>query len=164
MSRIEEKLWGYIDGSCTPDEQKAISLLIEQDENYRAKYLELLKLDQEFAAMELEEPSMAFTYNVMEAIRTEQAQKPLKATINHKLIKGVSFFFVFTILALVIFLLANVNWSSANSSLQFTALKVPDLKHYFTGPVVKGFLFFDLVLGLYFFDAYLRRRSFSKQA
>ena len=28
MNNIEEKLWSYIDGNCTPDEQKAISALI----------------------------------------------------------------------------------------------------------------------------------------
>jgi len=162
MSSIEEKLWNYIDGSATPDEQQAISILIEQDEIYRAKYLELLKLDQEFSAMELDEPSMAFTYNVVEAIRTEQAQKPLKATINHSIIKGISGFFLFVILALVIYLLANINWSTVNTGVQFTTVQMPDLKNYFKGPVMQGFLYFDIILGLYFFDSYLRKRSFSK--
>jgi len=31
MNTAEEKLWNYIDGTCTPAEQEAISLLIEQD-------------------------------------------------------------------------------------------------------------------------------------
>jgi len=162
MSSIEEKLWDYIDGSATPDEQKAISLLIEQDEAYRAKYLELLNLDREFSAMELDEPSMAFTYNVMEAIRTEQAQKPLKARINNTLIKSIAGFFVFIILGLVVFLLANINWSSAGATIQLPTLNLPEMKNYFTGPIMKGFLYFDVVLGLYFFDIYLRKRSFSK--
>jgi anti-sigma factor RsiW len=77
MSSIEEKLWNYIDGTCTPDEQEAIARLIAQDEIYRRKYNELLKLNAEFAAIELDEPPMAFTYNVMEAIRTENAQQQL---------------------------------------------------------------------------------------
>ena len=164
MSSVEEKLWNYIDGSCTPDEQKAISLLIEQDEMYREKYIELLKLDSDFSLLELDEPPMAFTYNVMETIRAEHAQKPLKATINHTLIKGISIFFVLTILALIVFILANLNWSAGSSTTQFIAFKLPVVTHYFTGPVVKGFLFFDVVLGLYLFDSYFRKRSFSKQS
>ena len=47
MSNMEEKLWDYIDGSCPPGEQKAIALLIEQDEVYRRKYEELLRLNAE---------------------------------------------------------------------------------------------------------------------
>ena len=35
MNNIEEQLWNYIDGTSSPEEQKAISMLIEQDEVYR---------------------------------------------------------------------------------------------------------------------------------
>ena len=76
------------------EEQKAIDMLIAQDEVYRRKYEELLALNQEFSKMELDEPPMAFTYNVMEAIRAEHAQQPLKAGINKRIIKGISGFFI----------------------------------------------------------------------
>mgnify|MGYP001551460018 FL=1 len=82
MNTMEEKLWNYIDGSCTADEKKAIDILIAQDEAYRRNYDELLALNQEFSKMELDEPSMAFTYNVMEGIRAEHARQPLKASID----------------------------------------------------------------------------------
>ncbi|HEY0246000.1 MAG TPA: hypothetical protein VGC01_10590 [Mucilaginibacter sp.] len=164
MNNIEEKLWNYIDGSCLPDEQQAISLLIEQDELYRSKYLELLQLNQEFNAIELEEPPMAFTYNVMEAIRAEHAQKPLKASINLGIIGGISAFFIFVILALVIIALASIQWSSINPGLPVTNFQLPNFSKYFSGPVIKGFLYFDVILGLFLFDAYLRKKSFSKQS
>ncbi len=164
MSSIEEKLWDYIDGSCTPAEQETISLLIEQDEIYRAKYLELLTLDSEFAAIELDEPPMALTYNVMEAIRAEHAQKPLKATINLGIIKGISLFFVFTIVVLLIVSLASIHWSAGSAGSLLANFKLPDLAKYLSGPVIKGFLFFDMILGLFLFDAYLRKRSISKQS
>src|SRR5471030_1897416 len=122
MSSAEEKLWAYIDGSATPEEHQAISLLIEQNNAYRAKYLELLKLDQEFAAIELDEPPMAFTYNVMEAIRAEQAQKPLKAAINSTLIKGITGFFIGTIVLLVVYLLFNITWTGSSTASPLTNL------------------------------------------
>src|SRR5271156_1008235 len=112
MNSIEEKIWNYIDGSCTPEEQKAIGLLIEQDEVYRRKYDELVQLNTEFAAIELDEPPMAFTYNVMETIRTEHAQQPLKAAINKRIIKGIGLFFIITISVILIFTLANIHWSA----------------------------------------------------
>ncbi|MGZ3757397.1 MAG: anti-sigma factor family protein [Mucilaginibacter sp.] len=164
MSNIEETLWNYIDGTCTPDEEQAISRMIEVDEAYRAKYLEIIALNQEFAAMELDEPPMAFTYNVMEAIRAENAQKPLKASINPVIIKGIAAFFVFTITMLLVVSLASIHWSAADTGTLFTSFKMPDLSKYFNGPIVKGFMFFDTVMGLFLFDTYLRKRNASKQS
>jgi hypothetical protein len=164
MNNIEEILWNYIDGNCTADEQKAISNLIAGDEAYRIKYNELLSLNKAFAEMELDEPPMAFTYNVMETIRTEYAQKPLKAAINKRIIRGISIFFVVTLACLLVFTLANINLSGVSLPVVSSAgMKMPDIGKYITKPVIEGFLFFDLVLALYFFDTYLRRKNLSKQ-
>jgi hypothetical protein len=164
MNKMEERLWNYIDGTCSEDEQKAISILIEQDEAYRLKYGELTALNQQFSKMEMDEPSMAFTYKVIEGIRAEQAQKPLKAMIDKRIIKGIASFFIFTILILVIYVLSTVHISGTSFAIHLPdSVKLPEIKNYFTGPVIKGFLFFDVVLGLFLFDAYLRKRSVSKQ-
>ena len=164
MNSIEEKLWNYIDGACTPEEEQAIALLIEQDEVYRKKYNELVLLNAEFTAMELDEPPMAFTYNVMETIRAEHASKPLKAAIDQRIIKGIGLFFVFTISIILVFVLVNIHWSAiaANGGHGSSSISSPELKNFFTGPVMKGFLFFDVVLGLYLFDSYLRKKGLSK--
>ncbi|WP_183578809.1 hypothetical protein HDF18_22770 [Mucilaginibacter sp. X5P1] len=164
MNSIEEKLWNYIDGSCTPEDEHAIALLIEQDEVYRKKYNELVLLNAEFTAMELDEPPMAFTYNVMETIRAEHASKPLKAAIDQRIIKGIGLFFVFTISIILIVALASIHWSAIFASSSHTPSKIalPDLRNLFTGPVTKGFLFFDVVLGLYLFDTYLRKKGLAK--
>jgi len=164
MNNIEEILWNYIDGNCTADEQKAISDLIAGDEAYRIKYNELLNLNKAFAGMELDEPPMAFTYNVMETIRTEYAQKPLKAAINKRIIRGISIFFVLTIVCLLVFTLANISLPAGSVPISVpSGLKMPDIGRYITKPVIEGFLFFDLVLSLYLFDTYLRRKNLSKQ-
>jgi anti-sigma factor RsiW len=161
MSNIEEQLWAYIDGTCTADERQAISLLIAEDNAWREKYQELLALNSEIAAMELEEPSMAFTYNVMETIRAEHASKPLKSAINSTIIKGIGGFFVITILALLVFMLASVNWSAAGGAAP-VEFKLPDLSNIISKPVMQGFLFFDVVLALFLFDTLLRRRAVLK--
>ena len=161
MNSIEEKLWAYIDGNCTGDEQKAISALIAGDEVYRLKYEELLALNNEFSSMELDEPPMAFTYNVIEAIRTEQARQPLKAAVNKRIILGITLFFMVTIAALIVAVSANINWSAIGGSA--IDIKLPKVKNYLTAPVVEGFLFFDVILGLFLFDHYLRRKNHLKQ-
>ena len=169
MNSIEEKLWNYIDGSCTAGEQQAIARLIAQDEVYRLKYKELLKLNEEFSMIELDEPSMAFTYNVMETIRTEQAMKPLKATVNKRLILSIAAFFIVSVVLLLVFALSNANWSAAdNSGIKITipaniSADVTHIQSYMTAPFMKGFLFFDVVMGLFIMDAYLRRKNALKQ-
>lgn len=164
MNTIEEKLWNYIDGSCSEEDRKAIDILIAQDEVYKRKYQELLALNQEFSKMELDEPPMAFTYNVMEAIRAEHAQQPLKAGINKRIIKAISGFFIVSIALLLILAMSNVHTGPANISAHLPdSLRLPDIKNYLSKPVLEGFLFFDIVLGLFLFDAWLRRKNVSKQ-
>jgi hypothetical protein len=163
MNKDEEILWSYIDGDCSAEEQSAIGARIAADEAFRLKYNELLKLNSEFSLIELDEPSMAFTYSVLESIRTQEAQNPLKAAINKRIILGIALFFVSTILGLLVYTLYNVNWSLAGDTvMSMPKFKAPDLSHFNTKPVIEGFLFFDLVLVLFFFDHFLRKRTLSK--
>jgi len=163
MNSIEEQLWNYIDGTCTADEQSAINQLIASDEAVRLKYHELLALNMEFATMELEEPPMAFTYNVIEAIRTEQAQAPLKAAINKRIIMGIAIFFVLTLTGFLVFAFTKMDFASLGSV--NLGVKVPsnfkmsEVGTQFSKPLVEGFMFLDVVLGLFLFDAYLRRKK-----
>jgi len=163
MNSMEEKLWDYIDGSCTAEEHKAITLLIEHDEVYRKKYNEFLKMDKDFNLMELDDPSMTFTYKVMETIRAEHAQQPLKAVIDKRIILGISAFFIITIAALLIYVLGNVNWSAGSSIKIPEQLNADHIKIFITGTVIKGFLFFDVILGLFLLDNFLRRQNVAKQ-
>ena len=160
MKNIEEKLWDYIDGSCTTDEHQAISLLIETDTVYKNKYNELLQLNNEFARMELDEPPMAFTFKVIETIRAEQAQKPLRATINSYVIKGIFAFFMLIITGLIIAFLANIN--SINTSGLTSNLLLPNFARLFDSRTLNIFLFFDTVLGLFLLDIYLRKQRLAK--
>lgn len=164
MNTIEEKLWNYIDGMCSEEEKKAIDKLIAQDEVYRHRYEGLLALNREFSKMELDEPPMPFTYNVMEAIRAEHAKQPLKAGIDKRIIKGISAFFIISIALLLVFVLSTLHMTPVNISGHLSgSLKLPDIKNYLNKPVLEGFLFFDLVLGLFLFDAYLRKKSVPKE-
>jgi len=164
MNNMEEKLWAYIDGNCSTEEQQAISELIHADVQIRAKYEQLLQLNAEFSGMELDEPPMAFTYNVMEAIRTENARVPLKAAINKKIIRGIGLFFILTLTAAIIFILANIKFSGGQTANLSQYIKMPAIDAEKAKILVQAFVFFDVVLGLYLFDAYLRRKKREKSA
>jgi hypothetical protein len=165
MNSIEEILWNYIDGNCTPEEQKIIHTLIAEDEAYRLKYQELLSLDKQFSAVELDEPSMAFTYNVMETIRTENALVPLKAAINKKIIMGITIFFGVTLVATLIFAFASMNWAGMGGHVNLTySFKMPAIDPNKTKIAIEGFVFFDVVLALYLLDAWLRKKTMASHA
>lgn len=166
MNSMEEKLWNYIDGTCTPAERDAIARLVEQDEVYRHKYNELLALNAEFSNIELDEPPMAFTFNVMEQIRAEQALKPLKATIDQRIIKGIAAFFIVTISAIILYALFSVNWSMSDIEWKLPNFKMPEIQvsGLLNSGVIKAFLFFDAVLCLYLADYFLRRKRTVKTA
>jgi hypothetical protein len=164
MKSIEEILWAYIDGQCTTEEEQVIRSLIAEDESYRLKYNELSALNADLGKLELDEPPMAFSYKVMEAIRAENPLVPLKAAINKRIIAGIGLFFTITILVLLVYVLSQFKWStgggSANLSLNF---KMPDINYTKAKPVVQAFVFFDAVLGLYLLDAFLRKKRVAKQ-
>jgi anti-sigma factor RsiW len=165
MNNIEEKLWNYIDGTCTAKERAAIDVLLAENEIYRQTYLELLALNREIAAMEIDEPSMAFTYKVMENIRTEHAKQPLKARINLTIIKLIGGFFVITISALLIFILASVNWSGTVADTgNVHTYTAPAITNLTQNSLFKGFSFFYVMLVLFFIDSFLRKNNFSKQS
>ncbi len=163
MNTAEEKLWNYIDDACTPAEREAIELQIAQDAAFAAKYRELLALNSEFAMMELDEPPMAFTYNVMESIRNEYAATPLKSAINKNIIKGIGLFFVLLISALLIFAFSQTHLGAggANAASHFK-FSLPNFGPLFTGPFMQVFCFLDIVLALYLFDNYLRKKRITK--
>ena len=166
MNSIEEQLWSYIDGTCTAEERAHISQQLAHNPEYQQLYQELMQLHSEFGTLELDEPPMAFTYNVMEQIRTQEASVPLKAAINKRIIWGIAAFFILTISVVLIVGLRDINWASSSST---SALKVPaqlnvaKVTGFFSGPWMKGFLFFDVVLGLFLLDGYLRKRTQDKQ-
>lgn len=165
MRNIEEQLWNYLDGTCTPQEREVIEHLIATDETYQQKYEEIKAFNLELGDIELDVPPMAFTYNVMEAIRTEEAAKPLKASIDNRIIKGIAAFFIVSILAILVVALADTNWSAgAVNGFKVPEMRLPEFKNYFSGPVFKGFLFFDAVGLMYFLDSYLRKRKVQQQA
>lgn len=157
MNTIEERLWNYIDGSCTAAEQQEIARLIQTDEAYRNLYEELVSFNQEIASIEFDEPSMPFTYNVMEAIRTEQVRKPLKASIDERIIKGIAAFFILTISILLIYTMGYINWSAGTSSA--LTFEIPTIKNYISKSAMQGFIFFDVVMALYLLDSYLRKHN-----
>lgn len=159
MNTVEQRIWDYLDGTCTSQEAVVIRQLIESDPVFRATYEELQTIDLDLEQLELEDPSMGFSRNVMECIKLEPNPGSIKSLIDKRIINGIAGFFMITILVLLGLVLANTDWSKVSGMGLTDTMKMPDPHQYLNSTVVKGFLFFDLIAGLYFMDSYLRRRS-----
>ena len=86
---IEERLWEFIDGHSSLEEKTVIERLLQTDVEWKAKYSELLEVNEMLQSSELEAPSMRFTKNVMEEIAKMHIAPATKSYINKRIIWGI---------------------------------------------------------------------------
>ncbi len=87
QQNIEETLWNYIDGTMTAEERSFVEQLVQTNSEWKATHAELLEVHHLMQNnMELEEPSMRFTQNVMEEISRLYITPAAKTYINKNII------------------------------------------------------------------------------
>ncbi|WP_316843370.1 hypothetical protein [Pedobacter psychrodurus] len=160
MNTIEQQLWDYIDGNLDETSKKAIEEKIASDAEIKSQYDDLLKFNSSFEGIDLDEPSMSFTRNVMESVALVPAPVAMKTKVDKKIIYGIGGFFVISLAALFGYVLYNSNLSmpdfDMNVDFDFK------LDQYITPTAVYSFLFADLVIGLIFLDQFLRKKVAEK--
>src|SRR5687767_571355 len=116
QNNMEERIWDYLDGLADPQERTFIEQLIQSNQEWKSKHAELLEIHQLMHAhIDLEEPSMRFRQNVMEAIAREHIAPATKSYINKKIIWGLGGFFITMLVGLFIYSFAQVNWNNTAS-------------------------------------------------
>ncbi len=160
MNTIEQQLWDYIDGNLDEFSKKAIEEKIESTDEIKTQYEELLKLNSVFNELDLDEPSLSFTRNVMESVALAPAPVAMKTKVDKKIIYGISSFFIISLLFLLGYVLYSSNQSM--SKLGFNINTNFNFNQYITPTVLYSFLFFDLVIGLVFLDQFLRKKVAQK--
>ncbi len=158
---IEMLLWDYIDGNCNEAEQKRIADLIAGDTEWKQKFEELSALHQNIHP-ELEQASMRFTKNVMEAVAKTQIAPATKKYINPYIVRGIAALFIVLIIAVLVYALFTVNWNTAASasSAGFDTSKL-HLHNLFNSNAVYTFILINIMLGLLFMDSIFRRKKLS---
>jgi len=156
MNTIEQQLWEYIDGTLDEATKKIVEEKIASDPEIKEQYEGLLKLNSVLETLELDEPSMSFTRNVMESIALEPAPVTLKTKVNTQIIYAIGGFFVLSLVAILTYvcLQAKISLTSFNLAKKMEF----NLYQYFTPNTLYVFLFADLVIGLIFLDQFLRRK------
>lgn len=168
LNEMEIRLWEYIDGFSSDAEKPLIEKLIAENAEWKAKYHELLEVHRSLDLVELEEPSLRFTKNVMEEIAKYHIAPATKTYINKNIIWGIGFFFVATILSFLVYGISQVNWTAATDSksalgIDFTRV---DYTSMFNNTFVNVFMMLNVVLGLMLFDRYLnnKKKDYMKRA
>lgn len=167
---MEDRLWDYIDGACSAEEKLFIEQLVASNLEWKAKYEELLDVHQLLGNhLEMDEPSMRFTQNVMEEISKHHIAPAAKSYINKRIIWGIASFFILSIIGFLIFALAQVNWSDAgtgDSIVNFNKLNFSkpdfsklDFSKLMNNTYTNIFMMVNVVLGLMLLDMYLGRKK-----
>jgi hypothetical protein len=162
---IEERLWEYIDGFATPDEQSVIEQLLKENAGWKSKYSELLKTEELLRSSELEQPSLRFTKNVMEEISRLHIAPATKTYINKKIIWGIATFFFVLITGFLIYGFAQMQWNVPSDSGVLKKVNSFDFSKMFSNTWVNVFMMLNVIVGLFLLDNYLtnKRKEFKRE-
>lgn len=166
QQNIEERLWNFIDGSVSAEEKTVIEQLLESDLAWKAKYKELLEVNDLIKSTDLEAPSLRFTKNVMEEISKLHIAPATKSYINNKIIWGIGIFFITLFVGFLIYGFGQMDWTSGTESNITKNISKIDFSKFFNNTWVNVFMMINVVLGLFLLDNYLgnKRKSFRKEA
>jgi predicted PurR-regulated permease PerM len=167
QQQMEERLWNWLDGLSTEAEASQLQQMVETLPEWKATYAELLEVHQSLKAdMELMQPSMRFTKNVMEQIATMGIKATTKSYLNNRIILGIGGIFVALISAIVVYAIGMVDWAagSGRSSLPKTGLEKVDWSFHFGSSFTTVSVIIIGLLCMVLLDQYLRPKMLGKKS
>lgn len=161
MNTIEEQLWNYIDGTCTPVEKLEIEAKLAVNIQYHTLYQELLKVNEELNKIDFEEPSMSFTRNVMDKVNLELKPVALTTKVDNRIIYGIGAFFVLSLVSIFIYAGAtsDMSFKMDMPKMDFTF----DAGKYINRTTMQIFFFIDIAIALVYLDRILRKGAAQKK-
>jgi hypothetical protein len=158
---IEARLWDYIDGTGNDKERIDIEQLIAANSKWRMKYEELMDIHSLVQSVELEQPSMRFTKNVMEGIARFHIAPATKKYIDQKIIWSIGLFFITVIVGFIVYGFSQVDWSAGGSAEGAFGIdfSVVDYSKMFNNTYINLFMMLNVVLGLMLLDRYLDNKN-----
>ncbi|MEP7107857.1 MAG: hypothetical protein ABI760_07740 [Ferruginibacter sp.] len=155
---IETQIWNYMDGTISVEEKALIEGLLLNNAKWQKVYSEILQLQILMKNdIELDEPYMSFTKNIMEEIAALQITPATKTYINKRIINGIAAFFMILIGGLLIYGFTQVDWTANGNVLSSFNLPKLDQTKYFTSQFMNTFLMINVVLGLILLDRFLAK-------
>jgi hypothetical protein len=160
VSQIEMRLWDYIDGDIDAAEKAQIEELLRIDVRWQSAYKQLLHTNKILHDnLELDEPSVRFTKNVMDEISKLKIAPATKNYINKKIINGIAAFFAIVIGGGLLYFLTQINWSATSGSSWSFDVKKLDASKYLSKQALQIFVIINAVLVLILIDKILLRKK-----
>ena len=131
-----------------------IEQLLESNAEWKAKYSELLEVQQLLHSSELEAPSLRFTKNVMDEIARLHIAPATKNYINKRIIWGIGFFFITLIIGFLVYGFGQVDWTVQGDSKMPIDFGKVDYSKMFSNDLVNAFMMINVILGLFLLDRY----------
>jgi hypothetical protein len=161
MSLIEEQIWDYIDGNCTLAENTAIAEKIATNEEYSRVYEALKLVNKQLMELDLEEPPMSFSRNVMHQIKEELKPVALQTKVNDKIVYAIASLFGAVLLMLFGYA---ISISDFNFNFEVPSFSFSQVVQSFIDQLnLQIFLFIDVALMLVFLDSYFRKQFLKKE-
>ena len=96
----EEKIWEYLDGSLNESERREVEYAIANDATAASLYNELNSINSLLASQSADQPSMAFTENVMRSVLPRFEYTPAaKVSLVPLLVSALPFLLVLAIVS-----------------------------------------------------------------
>lgn len=156
---MEERLWDWLDGLSSEGEATELQQMVMNLPEWKEKYQELLAIHQSLKAdMELMQPSMRFTKNVMEQIATISIRATTKSYLNNKVIYSIGGLFVAMLSGVLLYAIAMVDWAAGGSSFKMPESKIEQVNWggILQGPYGTAAVIIVAMLGMVLLDQYLR--------
>ena len=157
MNTIEEQLWNYIDGNCTPAERLEIEAKLAINIQYHGIYQELVKVNEALNKLDFEDPSMSFARNVMEKVNLELKPVALKTKVDSRIIYSIGSLFILALVGIFIYAIAisDLNFKMDVPKIDFSF----GLGKYMNRSTIQIFLMIDVAIALIYLDGFFRKEK-----
>lgn len=159
QATMEERLWDWIDGLCSAEEAIAVQRLVDTLPEWKEKHQELLAIHQSLKTdVELMQPSLRFTKNVMEQIAAISIKTTTRSYLNNKIVYGIGGLFVAMLSAVILYAIAVVDWAAGGSSFKMPSSQIDTINWggLLHGPAGTAAVIVISMLGMVLLDQYLR--------
>jgi len=162
QANMETRLWDYIDGLCSEEEKSVVEQLIAGNQEWKDKYKELLEVHQLMAGIELDEPSLRFTRNVMEEISRHHIAPAAKSYINKRVVWGIGAFFLLSIAGFLVYVFGQLPGSEISAppvNIDNFNLDKVNFGKLINNTYTYVFVMINAILGLVLLDMYLGKKK-----
>ena len=157
MNTIEEQLWNYIDGNCTPVERLEIEAKLAINIQYHSIYQELVKVNEELNKLDFDEPSMSFARNVMEKVNLELKPVALKTKVDNRIIYSIGSLFILALIGIFTYaiVISDLEFKMGIPKIDFSF----GVGKYINRSAIQIFLMIDVAIALIYLDGFFRKEK-----